>query len=486
MVTRSALPLQHCADRIYHLSKNSNCFLYFVSGIKFLILGMLLVNEINIIDQMDRNANAQGGKKFRKGKMSRSQALLTMGAMAAGVPFISSAFSSSDINILPDRAAEKALKHPALAKAISELEYLTPADKFIVQRRGTPVLTEIPSEKLSAIGLTTETWKLEIIPDPESNSEIGNPLTIGNGKAIGWDDLMKLADRHAVRFLHALTCTNSPKLYGMGLWEGVPLREIIWKSDPKQNIRRIYFYGYHNDDVKQIFKGSLPISRVLEEGVGELPVILCYKLNGKYLSHANGGPVRLFVPGLYSNRSIKWLQKIIVTNSYHANDTYAEANNDVESPIKTCARFLRVPDKVKAGWHFGITGFAQVGNSGLNKVQYCINPAGSLPDDDPFLIKGEWHDAIILPPPVKWGSDLPDGKLQEVIQIDHETGKPVIWPIPNTIVHWAALTQVDTAGEFELRCRTIDANNIAQPMPRPFGRSGFNKIDLKKFKSEIS
>jgi hypothetical protein len=154
------------------------------------------------------------------------------------------------------------------------LEYLTPADKFIVQRRGQPVLSEIPADKLTEIGLTRETWKLEILPDPESNSEIGNPLTMESGNAIGWTDLMKLADKSAVRFLHVLTCTNAPRPYGMGLWEGVPLREVIWKTEPKQNIRRIFYYGYHNDDAKQLFQSSLPISRVLEEAPGELPVIL--------------------------------------------------------------------------------------------------------------------------------------------------------------------------------------------------------------------
>lgn len=421
----------------------------------------------------------------RMKKIPRSEALKKMGAVAAGIPFLkSNAGTKSIAAVAWDRVVEKALKNPVLVKAISELEYLTPADKFIVQRRGNPVLTEIPAEKLPSIGLTPETWKLEITADPESNSDIGNPMTVQKGNALTWNDLMKMAEKHSVRYLHALTCTNSPKLYGMGLWEGVPLREIFWKTDPKQNIRRIYFHGYHNDDDKQIFRASLPVSRMLETAPGELPVILCYKLNGKYISHANGGPVRLFVPGFYSNRSIKWLQKIVVTNSFHANDTYAEANNDVEGPVKTCARFINVPGKVKAGEKFAMTGFAQVGISGLNKVQYCICPSGETPENDPYFTNAEWHEAIILPPPEKWGSDLPDGSLHDVLQIDPESGQPVTWPLTNTIVHWAALTKIDRLGNFEIRCRTIDANGIAQPMPRPFGRSGYNKIDVALLKSQ--
>jgi hypothetical protein len=374
---------------------------------------------------------------------------------------------------------------PVLKKAISELEYLTPADRFIVQRRGNPVLPEIPEEKLSAIGLTRETWKLEIIADPESNPELGNPLTQEKGNAFTWDHLMKLAETKSVRYLHVLSCTNSAKLYGMGLWEGVPLRDVFWMTEPKQNIRRIYFYGYHNDDESQIFRSSLHISRVLEEAPGELPVILCYKLNGKWISHANGGPVRLFVPGYYGNRSIKWLQRIVATNSFHANDTYAEGNNDVEGPIKTCAKFIKVPEKVKTGESFAVTGLAQVGIQGLQKVQYWLRPAGQpLPENDVYFNSGDWNDALILPPPSRWGSDLPDGKLPPVIQFDSISGKPISWPVTNTIVHWAALEKVDSPGEYEMRCRTIDANGMAQPMPRPFGRSGINRIEVAKFFSE--
>jgi len=434
-------------------------------------------NEAN-----EKRSTAKKGQR----KLTRREALLTIGAMGASVPFVQKAVDNLSMPyVISGRVSDKALKDPILAKAISELEYLTPADKFIVQRRGNPVLSEIPSEKLAGIGLTRETWKLEILPDPDSNSDLGNPLTKEKGNAIDWSTLMKYAENHAVTFLHVLTCTNYPKPYGMGLWEGVPLRDIFWKAEPKKNIRRIFYNGYHNDDPKQNFQSSLPIHRVLEEAPGELPITLCYKLNGQYISQANGGPVRLIAPGYYGNRSIKWLQQILVTNNHHANDTYAESNNDVESPIKSYARFIQVPKKVKSGQQFAITGLAQVGIRGLGKVQYWVNPVGSpLAEDDPYLTKGKWRDAIILPPPAKWGRDLPDGKLPKGLQFDPKTGQPFTWPIINTIVHWAALVKVNASGEYDLRCRSVDAMGVAQPMPRPFGRSGMNKPEVVRLIAE--
>jgi hypothetical protein len=71
-----------------------------------------------------------------------------------------------------------------------------------------------------------------------------------------------------------------------------------------------------------------------------------------------------------------------------------------------------------------------------------------------------------------------------VLQIDTKTGQPITWPIPNTIVHWAALMKVNAPGEFDLRCRTIDANGIAQPLPRPFGLSGINRIEVVKLTAD--
>jgi DMSO/TMAO reductase YedYZ molybdopterin-dependent catalytic subunit len=190
------------------------------------------------------------------------------------------------------------------------------------------------------------------------------------------------------------------------------------------------------------------------------------------------------VPGAYGNKSIKWLQRVFLTNSYQANDTYALKNNDVESPIKTCARFIHTPDSVKAGEPFAITGLAQVGLSGLKKVQYWLSPAGKpLPENDPYLAKAPWQDAIILPPPEKWGRDLPDGKLPPVMQMDAKTGQPFTWPIANTIVHWATLAEAPAPGKYQLRCRTIDANGIAQPLPRCFGRSGVNKIEMTELEA---
>ncbi len=374
--------------------------------------------------------------------------------------------------------AEADASRQLLSQRIAELEYLTRDEDFGYYGRGDPPPHELSLEKRRQVGLTRDTWQLEVLPDKETNAQVARPLSKAQGTAFDWDQLMHLAEKATVRFFSVMSCTNDPTPCGMGLWEGVPLREVVWLARPQANVRRIFYYGYHHDDPQQRFQSSLPIGRVLEDPPGKHPVILCTKLNNRWLSSKRGGPVRILVPDAYGNQSVKWLQRVILTNSYQANDTYALWNNDTVSHIKTCARFLHVPAKVKAGQPVPITGLAQVGISGLSKVQYWLHRAEqTLPEDDPYFTQAPWQDADILPPPDDWAGGLPAGKLPPVPrQIDKQTGRPHVWPIPNTIAHWAALLAAQRPGQYVLRCRTIDANGIAQPLPRPFPKSGHNAI----------
>jgi hypothetical protein len=368
---------------------------------------------------------------------------------------------------------------PELAKAIESLEpYFTSQEKFRDVSRGKPLPHSLSDEKKRKAGLTRETWMLEVISDPDNPAKLRSPLTKKDGSAIDFERLMKLAEKHAVRFAKVMTCLNIGCPLGMGVWEGVPLREVIWLTQPRENLRRVFYHGYHNDDPQQMFRSSLPISRVLEDPFDLPPVILCYKLNGQWLDSERGGPVRVLVPEAYGFKSIKWLTQIVLTNLFHANDTYAEGNNDVESWLKTFAATISVPRQVKPGQPIPVTGYAQVGLSGLTKVQvWILSNAIEQPPGDPYFANAPWIDAQILEPPSDWGA-LPDGKIPAGTSgFDPATGRPRAWPMRLAKIHWAALMPGLSAGEYTLRCRTIDEKGAPQPMPRPFQKSGHAAIE---------
>jgi hypothetical protein len=196
---------------------------------------------------------------------------------------------------------------------------------------------------------------------------------------------------------------------------------------------------------------------------------------------------------------VKWLKRVVLTNDHRANDTYTLGNNDIDSPMKTFARFVHVPERIKAGEPLRISGLAQVGVSGLAGVQYWLEPApagAEPPQDRRFHGRmyrhelrvedgvmyvpenaGDWRDATILTPPARWGAMLPEGRLPETpLFFDPATGMPRQWPLRYTIAYWSAVAEGVSPGRYALRCRSIDNNGAAQPMPRPFAKSGRAEI----------
>lgn len=359
--------------------------------------------------------------------------------------------------------------------------YFTPQADFRDVSRGKPLPHSLPEEKKREVGLTRETWKLELISDPEKPAKLAQEFTRDNKTAIDFDTLLKLGQQHAVRFPKVMTCLNLGCPLGMGLWEGVPLRELVWLTQPRENLRRIFYYGYHNDDPAQMFRSSLPVGRVLEDPFDLPPVIVCYKLNGEWLDSERGGPVRMVVPEAYGFKSVKWLTHVVLSNIASANDTYADQNNDVDSPLKTFAATLALPTVVKAGDKIPVSGYAQVGQAGLAKVQVAVEPKDKSPaEDDPYFTKAPWVDAQLLPAPERW-TGLADGKIPPGTHGFNERGVPKSWPLRFTNAHWATVLPALPAGEYTFRCRTIDEQGAAQPLPRPFRKSGHAAIESLTF-----
>jgi len=402
---------------------------------------------------------------YEHGQLTRRHFLQLGGAAVAAV----------SVSTLPAADADG---DPQLQEAVSKLEYLTPLDRAFILDKGKAGVTQLPVENLREIGLVPDTWSLEVVPDPASNSVLDQPLSRAGGNALSWQGLMNLAEKHSVRFLHVCCFTNGKDPFHMSLWEGVPLREVIWLTRPRDNVRRVYYQSYHSGDLPP-FQSSLAMSQALEEPPGQMPVILAYKMNGQLVPASRGGPVRVVVPGSYGSKSIKWVQRVVLTNDHRSNDSDADLNNDPENPMKTRARFIHVPKEIQSGKPAAVTGMAQIGVSGLKKVQYCIQPQKeSWPAEDPHWAQADWRDAAILPPPSDWGGGLPGGKLPPTAQTDPATGKPCEWPLRYTIAHWAVMLPGLPPGSYDLCCRTIDGNGNAQPMPRTLPRTGFNTLHL--------
>jgi hypothetical protein len=98
-----------------------------------------------------------------------------------------------------------------------------------------------------------------------------------------------------------------------------------------------------------------------------------------------------------------------------------------------------------------------------------------LPANDPHFTKAAWQDAQIVPFDGSGIAGFKGAPLHPA-QFDPMTKKPREWPLRHTLCRWTAKPLKIAPGKYELRCRTVDANGAAQPMPRPFPKSGRNSI----------
>lgn len=367
--------------------------------------------------------------------------------------------------------------------------FLTPADAFYEITRGRPY--ELDAEGRRAAGLTPETWSLEIVPDdPPWQPRLRKTCRREDGTAIPLNDLEQIFRARPVRCIKTLQCLLDAPPSGLcsnGFWEGVALRDVLERVGRLADVRRVFYMGHYADPAHR-FVSSLSLSEVLETPPGRVPVFLALRLNGRPLPIERGGPVRMLVPEAYGFKSIKWLKRIVLTNDYRANDTYAEKNNDPQSPMKTLARLdVHAPQAYKTGEPITMRGIATVGASGLRRVEYWIRrdqgTHGVLDPEDPAWATAEWKEAEIpREPPERLGEGLPDGKFPGgVFFLDSVSQRPEQWPLPFSWVPWTARLGVLEPWAYELRVRAVDRNDFAQPEPRPNSQSGIAEIPCLTF-----
>src|SRR5438045_5691643 len=125
---------------------------------------------------------------------------------------------------------------------------------------------------------------------------------------------------------------------GNAEWTGVRLRDLLQRAGMANEAREIILEGADNGTIaepprpagKINFARSLPVEKAMDD------VLLAHSMNGEPLSAAHGFPLRAVVPGWYGMASIKWLQRIIVTdqpfNGYYQTVDYAFWRRDEAGP----------------------------------------------------------------------------------------------------------------------------------------------------------
>jgi DMSO/TMAO reductase YedYZ molybdopterin-dependent catalytic subunit len=383
-----------------------------------------------------------------------------------------------------DQDLEAWQKGPA---GTSELVYFTPSARHTPNYHERQKPWELSAQEQRERGYDRETWNLEIVGDP--TTLIDQPRTVAGGSAITFTDLLNAAKGRVVRVPKCMTCLDMRTPFGSALWEGVPLRDLLWSTKPNGSkpIRRISCYAFQvGDAAKEQWCASLAPARVFEDLFGLPPVLLAYKFNGEPLTVRNGGPVRLIVPEAYGFKNIRHLRRIVLSNDCQLTDTYAIQGQDSESPMKTYVTKIIFPGNraiIPSAETLIVRGHLQIGSAGLRAVQYAIVEQQAVsPPGDHLLLGLPWKDATIMPPPEDMAAAVAGG-LADAMGFTG-AGRPTVWPIPHFVAYWAAPVRRLRPGAYTLYARSIDRQGAVQPMPRPaasFRQSGENGIASSTF-----
>ena len=113
-------------------------------------------------------------------------------------------------------------------------------------------------------------------------------------------ELRALAPTHLTRDFQ---CVTGWRVHDVK-WTGVRLADLLDRAGVRPGAGGVVFHS---------FDGIYTESLTLDQARGD-DVLVAYEMEGKPLSDAHGGPVRLYVAPMYGYKSCKWLERVEVVS----------------------------------------------------------------------------------------------------------------------------------------------------------------------------
>lgn len=251
-------------------------------------------------------------------------------------------------------------------------------DGFITPTKSFYVRTHFPIPKID-----TNKWLLRI------EGEVERPFEIG------YDELLTLKSKKIPAILECAGNNRNflePKVkgvqWGLGAvgnaeWTGAPLSALLDRAGVKSGAIEIILEGADRGQLEdpKSPRGEINFARSIPlEKSGD--VLLAYKMNDAELPPEHGFPVRAIVPAWYAVASIKWLQRIIVTdkpfNGYYQTLDYAYWKRAGDTAQLTALSELQIKaeiarpsagESVPADSNLHVHGAAWTGNGEIRKVE---------------------------------------------------------------------------------------------------------------------
>ncbi|MDQ2662543.1 MAG: molybdopterin-dependent oxidoreductase [Candidatus Eremiobacteraeota bacterium] len=159
-----------------------------------------------------------------------------------------------------------------------------------------------------------------------------------------------------------LSCISNPVGGGLmsnAIWKGVPLAAVLDVAKPASDGTRVLLRAADG------YTDTIDLKKAMER-----TTLLAYEMNSETLPRRHGFPVRMIVPGLFGEKSVKWLTGIeIVPDTVQG--FYQKQGWGPDFVIPTQSRF-DVPgpmDRLRSGAPVELKGIAFGGHRGISAVE---------------------------------------------------------------------------------------------------------------------
>jgi len=167
-------------------------------------------------------------------------------------------------------------------------------------------------------------------------------------------------------------------------WTGVPLRDVLEIAGVGDGVVDLICRGENG------YSDSIPLAKALES-----TTLLAYGMNGSTLPQSHGFPCRLYVPGLYGEKNVKWLQEIELSDQDYLGFWQERGWTDIA--IVNTVSIIDTPRGTALGdtESIPIGGIAFAGDRGISRVQIRVDEGewldADLESNDPPLIWQRWR-----------------------------------------------------------------------------------------------
>ena len=250
---------------------------------------------------------------------------------------------------------------------------------------------------------------------------------------------------------------------GCAVWKGARLKDILNMAGVKGSSRYVGVNGLEKpaiDETPKFFR-EMEIDEALN---GE--IIVAYEMNGEDIPYLNGFPLKLIIPGHFSDSWVKMLSEITVFDQYQKSFfmdvAYTVPDNDCECVIsgsdfeykrkpiaqmkvKSVISYPTPNSVIKKGSHINISGIAFDQGKGIKEVMISLD----------------------------------GGKSWSSTQLQKDHGKYAYRP-------WSFSWEPKTKGEYSIMVRAINRIGNIQPLPGDIGWNAggyqYNAVDVVNVK----